>query len=69
MLLICSWLRDSKVSRNWGTNIITIQGTCIVRIVLVIKKFGVQTKRLEVLMCYDFHFGILYEEEDVMFTT
>jgi hypothetical protein len=52
-----------------GTNIITIQGTCIVRTILVIKKIGVQTKRLEVLMCYEFHFGILDEEEDVMFAT
>jgi hypothetical protein len=58
MLLRCPWLRDSKVSRDRGTNTITIQRTCIVRTILVIEKFVVQTKRLEVSMCYDFHFGI-----------
>jgi hypothetical protein len=30
-------------------------------------KLGVQTKRPKVLMCYDFHYGTSYEEEDVMF--
>ncbi len=58
MLLRCPWLRDSKVSHDWGTNITIIQGTCIIRTIFVIKKHGVQTKRLKVLMCYDFHFGI-----------
>jgi len=34
---------------------------------LVNKKLSVQTKRLEFLMCYDFHYGIFDEKEDVMF--
>ncbi len=46
MLLGCPWLKDVKVFHNWGTNIVTIQGTNIVRTILVIKKLGVQTKRL-----------------------
>jgi hypothetical protein len=37
-------LRDAKVSHNWGINIITIQGTSIVRTIHVTKKLGVQTK-------------------------
>jgi hypothetical protein len=32
------------------------------------KKLGVQTKRLEILVCYDFHFRISNDEDDVMFT-
>jgi hypothetical protein len=67
MLLGCPWLRDAKVSHNWGTNIVTIQGTGTIITILVTKKLGVQTKRLKVLVCYDFHFGIFYEEKDVMF--
>jgi len=67
MLLGRPWLRDAKVSHNRVTNIITIQGTNIIRTVLVTKKLGVQTKRLEVLICYDFHFRIFDEEDDVMF--
>ncbi len=69
MLLRCPWLRDAKIFHNWGTNIVTIQGTNIVKTILVIKKLGVQTKRLEVLVCYDFHSRIFDEEEDVMFAT
>ncbi len=34
---------------------------------LVTNKLGVQTKRPKVLVCYDFHFRISNEEEDVMF--
>jgi hypothetical protein len=45
MLLGCPWLRDAKVSHDWGTNIVTIQGTSIVRTIHVMKKLGVQTKR------------------------
>ncbi len=33
------------------------------------KKLGVQTKRPEVLVCYDFHFGISDDKKDVMFAT
>ncbi len=69
MLIGCPWLRNAKISHNWGTNIVTIQGTDIVKTIHVTKKLGVQTKRPKVLVCYDFHFGISDEEEDVMFAT
>ncbi len=59
------WLKDAKVSHNWGTNIVTIQGTSVVRT----KKLDVQTKSPEVLVCYDFHFGIFDDQENVMFAT
>jgi hypothetical protein len=69
MILGHPWLRDARVSHNWGTNIVTIQGSDIIRTILVTKKLGVQTKRPKVLVCYDSHFGIFDEEEDVMFAT
>ncbi len=69
MLLGCPWLKDAKISHDWGTNIITIQGTSTIRIIPNTKKLGVQTKRLEILVCYDFHFRISNEEEDVMLAT
>jgi hypothetical protein len=69
MLLGCPWLKDAKVSHNWGTNTITMQGIGTIRTILVTKKLGGQTKRPKVLMCYDFHFGICDEEEDMMFVT
>jgi hypothetical protein len=45
MLLGCPWLKDAKISHNWGTNIVTIQGTDTIRTILDTKKLGIQTKR------------------------
>ncbi len=69
MLLGRPWLKDAKVSHNYGTNTITIQGISIVRTILVTKKLNIQTKWLEVLVYYDFHYRIFDDEEDVMFAT
>jgi len=69
MLLGCPWLKYAKVSHNWETNTITIQGIGTIRTILVIKKLGVQTKRPKVPVCYDFHFGLLNDKKDVMCTT
>jgi hypothetical protein len=53
MLLGRPWLRDAKVYHDWGNNIITIQGTGIVRTIPITKKLGAPTKHLELLVCYD----------------
>jgi hypothetical protein len=45
MLLGRPWLKDAKVSHNWETNTIIIQGTCIVKTIHVTKKYSVQTKK------------------------
>jgi hypothetical protein len=55
------------VSHDWGNNTIIIQGVDIVRTIPITKKLGPPTKHLEILVCYDFHFGISDEEEDLMF--
>jgi hypothetical protein len=52
-----------------GHNTITIQGASTIRTIPIIKKLGALTKRLEVLVCYDFHYGIFDEKEDLMFAT
>jgi hypothetical protein len=62
MLLGCHLLRDAKIYHDWGNNIITIQRMGAIRTIHVIKKLGV--KHPKVLVCYDFHYGIFYEEED-----
>jgi hypothetical protein len=69
MLLGCPWLKDVKVSHDQGTNTITIQGIDIVITIPVTKKLGIQTKRSKVLVCYDFHYGISDDDEDVTFAT
>jgi hypothetical protein len=45
MLLRRPWLRDAKVSHDWGTNIVIIQGIGTIRTIHVTKKLNVQTKR------------------------
>jgi len=52
-MLFNPWLRDAKVSHDWGNNIITIQGTIIVKIIPITKKLGAPTKCLVMLVCYD----------------
>jgi len=69
MLLGCPWLKDAKLSHDWGNNIIIIQRNGTIRTIPVTKKLGAPTKRLKTLVCYDFHFGISNEEEDLMFAT
>jgi hypothetical protein len=68
MFLRRPWLWDVKVSHDWGTNIITIQGNGIVRFIVVTKHLSSQTKRLEVFLCYDFQNGFT-KEEDIAFAT
>ncbi len=55
MLLGCPWLRDVKVSHDWGNNIVIIEGADIVRTIPIAKKFGAPTKCPKVFVCYDFH--------------
>jgi len=69
MLLGRPWLKVAKVSHDWGTNIVTIQGANTVRTIPITKKLGIQTKRPKVLIYYDFHYGIFANKEDVMFAT
>jgi hypothetical protein len=65
MLLGRPWLRDAKVTHDWGNNVITIQGNGIV--ILINKKLGVETKRPQVLVCYHLMEGLTNEEEYIIF--
>jgi hypothetical protein len=49
--------------------VIIIQGNGIVRIILVNKKLGAETKRPQVLVCYDLLERLIYEEKDLIFET
>jgi hypothetical protein len=69
MLLGCPWLKDAKISHNWGINNVIIRGSSIIRTIPITDKLGFQTKRPKVLLRCDFHSGISDEKEDVMFTT
>ncbi len=67
MLLGRPWLRDAKVTHDWGNNVITIQHNGIVKTISDNKKLGVKTKRPQIIVYYDLLEGLTYEEEDVIF--
>ncbi len=46
---------------------ITIQGNGIVKTISIIDKLGVESKRPQILVCYDLTKGLTYEEEDLIF--
>jgi glycerol-3-phosphate responsive antiterminator len=54
---------------NWGNNVIIVQVNGIVKIISVIKNLGAETKRPQVLVCYDLMEGLTNEEEDLTFET
>jgi len=69
MLVGYPWQRDAKKSHDWGNNTITIQGMNKIITIHVTKKPRAPTKCPKMSVCYDFHFGISNEEEDLMFAT
>jgi hypothetical protein len=69
MLLGHLWLRDAKVSHDWGNNTITKQGINIVRTIFITKKLRAPTKCPKMLVCYDFHSRIFDKKKDLMFAT
>ncbi len=42
MLLGRPWLRDAKVTHDWGNNIVTIQGNGTVKTIVMTKHMGVE---------------------------
>jgi hypothetical protein len=69
MLLGRPWFKDATVTRDWGNNVITVQGNGIVITILVNRKLGVETKRLQILVCYDLMEGVIDKKEDMIFET
>jgi len=61
------WLTNAKVAHDWGSNIITIQRNGIVKTITITKHLGGDVRRSKVLLCYNYHNNITYEEEDIIF--
>jgi hypothetical protein len=51
---------------NWGNNLINIEANGIVHTITLTKHLDNNTKRLELLLCYDFVNGITDEEKYVL---
>jgi hypothetical protein len=69
MLLGRPWLKDAKVTHDWGNNVITIQGNGTIRTISINKKLGAQARRPQILVCYDLMEWLTNEEEDLIFET
>jgi hypothetical protein len=69
MLLRKPWFRDAKVTHDWGNNVISVPGNGMVRTISVNKKLGTETKRPQVVVCYNLMEGLIDEEEYLIFET
>jgi len=69
MLLKRPWLRDAKVTHDWGNNVIIVQSNGIIKKISVNKKLIVETIRPQVLVCYDLMERLTDKEEDIIFET
>ncbi len=69
MLLRKPQLIDAKVTHDWGNDVIIVQANGTVRTISINMKFGVETKRPQVLICYDLMEGLTNEKEDIIFET
>jgi len=67
MLLGKPWLKDAKMTHDWGSNTVTIQGNGTIGTIIVTKHLGGEVRRPEVLLCYDYQNGIIDEKEDITF--
>ncbi len=45
MLLRRPWLKDAKVTHDWGNNVIIVQGNGTIRVILVNRKLGAKTRK------------------------
>ncbi len=60
MLLTRPWLKDAKIAHDWGNDTMTNQMNGTIRTIIVTyKHLGVEMKRLEVLLCYNYQNGII----------
>jgi len=67
MLLGRPWLKDAKVTHDWRSNTITIQGNGTIRTIIVTKHLGGEVRKPEMLLCYDYQSGITDDKEDIIF--
>jgi len=67
MLLGKPWLKDAKVTHDWDSNVITVQGNEIVRTISINKKLGTKTRKPQVLIFYNLLEGLIDDEEDLIF--
>jgi hypothetical protein len=69
MLLGYPWLYNTKVTHDWGNNMITIKGNGIMHTIVVTKHFDGNTKRPLIFLYYNSIDGIMDEEKDVFLAT
>jgi hypothetical protein len=67
MLLGRPWLHNAHVTHDWGNNIITIEGNGTMQTISITKHLDSNTKRPEVLLCYDLMKSVMDKKEEIFF--
>ncbi len=67
MLLRRPWLKDAKVTHDWGNNTMMIQGNGTFITIIMTKHLGAELKWPKMLWCYNYQNGITDEEKDIIF--
>jgi hypothetical protein len=67
MLLRRPWLKDAAITHDWGNNTMTMHGNGMVKTIVVIKHLGGEVKHPKMFLCYNYHNGIIDEEENIIF--
>jgi hypothetical protein len=62
------WLKDAKVTHDWGNNTMALQGNVTIKTIILIKHLGVEVKRPKLLLCYHYQNRII-DKEDIIFVT
>jgi hypothetical protein len=61
MLLGRHWLKDVKVTHEWGHNVNIVQGNGTIITISINKKLGVKTRSPQVLVCFNLLEGLIDE--------
>jgi hypothetical protein len=57
------------MTHDWGSNIVTIQGNGIIKIITIIKNLRSKVRRPKVLLCYNYQNGIINLGKKIIFAT
>ncbi len=68
MLLGQPCLHNARVTHDWGKNLIIIESNGMVPTIVVTKHLDSNTKRPEVLLCYDMMEGVIDKEAKILLT-
>jgi len=67
MLLGKPWLKDAKVTHDWGNNVIIVRSSGTIKTISINKKLGAKMRRPQILVYYDLLEWLTYAKENLIF--